>query len=516
MSSATFLGVDVGTQGTKAVAYSADGACLAESFRPSNLIEGPDGSITEDPEEQVEAVCGAIADCVQQGVDPHSVAALAIDGQMAGVLAVGTDGTNVTPYDSWLDTRCGAYARRMAETAGDRILEKTGNVPSINHGPKILWWKHERPEVYEQIAAFVQPAAYTAMRLCGLRGDEAFIDLTYLHFSGFADNAAADWDADLCRQFEVDRDMFPRIVKPSERVGAVSTEGARRSGLREGTPVMAGCGDTAASFLASGAIEEGICVDVAGTASVFSVTSDSFRPDTVSKLLGCGQSVSPGRWHHYAYINGGGMNLEWFRGLLAAYAASKGTGAPTTAIDFERLNEEAAALEPKMTDPYFVPHMAGRVMPSVPEVRGGWQGLNWSHSGAHLYRSMLEAVALEYGMYLRAIRSVHPTLELQEVRVTGGGEKSRLWNQIKADACGVPMVQVKGSRGAPMGAAMVAAYGTGAYDSLEELVSAWIEQGTRISPDANMQEYYGRRGQVYERLLDVVSQLSVETELGVG
>jgi xylulokinase len=102
---------------------------------------------------------------------------------MAGVIGIGADGMAVTPYDSWLDTRCSPYIEQMCRHKA-AVLEKTGNAPSFNHGPKILWWKHERPEVYERIEVFVQPAAYVAMRLCGLNADEAFIDPTYLHFSG--------------------------------------------------------------------------------------------------------------------------------------------------------------------------------------------------------------------------------------------------------------------------------------------------------------------------------------------
>ena len=117
-------------------------------------------------------------------------------------------------------------------------------------------------------------------------------------------------------------DKFPRIVEPSERVGRLTAEFAKDCGLPAGTPVIAGCGDTAASFLSCGATAPGICVDVAGTASVFAATTDSFAPDIHSGTLGYGRSVTPGLWHPYAYVNGGGMNLEWFRRELGGPAAT--------------------------------------------------------------------------------------------------------------------------------------------------------------------------------------------------
>ncbi|TVQ39725.1 MAG: xylulose kinase [Spirochaetaceae bacterium] len=508
MSGNYVVGVDVGTQGTKAVLCDAKGVCLAEAFQPSNIIEQQPGTLVEDPEEQFTAVCRTVKQCIEQsGVAATEIGAVAIDGQMAGILAVGADGLHVTPYDSWLDTRCAPYITRMAERAGDQILKSSGNVPSINHGPKILWWKEEHPDLYKRVSAFVQPGSYAAMRLGGLTGEQAFIDVTYLHFSGFADNANSCWNEDLCREFGVDPARLPRILRPHEIAGRVTAEASRLSGLAEGTPVAAGCGDTTASFLAAGAVSPGICVDVAGTASVFSLTSDSFMPDVPSRVLGCSQAVTPGLWHHYAYINGGGMNLEWFRRMLGSVKPE--------ALDcqsFEALNELAEQVEPRLSDPYFIPHVAGRVMPSAAHLRGAWLNLAWSHTVGNLYRSILEAVALEYGIYLNAIRRLDPAVDIREIRITGGGEKSRLWNQIKADVAQAPVVQLIGSRGAPMGSAMVAAYAAGMTDTLQDLASVWIRTGARIDPDPRMQDYYRTRGARYERFVDALTQASPVTE----
>lgn len=508
MSSSYVVGVDVGTQGTKAVLCDADGTCLGEAFRESNITEPQPGALIEDPEEQYAAVCATVKQCIEQSaVSAAEVAAIAIDGQMAGILGVGADGRNVIPYDSWLDTRCAPYITRMAERAADAILQSSGNVPSINHGPKILWWKAEHPQEYKRISAFVQPGSYAAMRLCGLEGSQAFIDVTYLHFSGFADNANSRWNEELCREFGVDPAKLPRIRRPNEIVGTVTAEASRLSGLAEGTPVAAGCGDTAASFLACGAVSAGICVDVAGTASVFSLTSDQFRPDVASRVLGCSQAVTPGMWHHYAYINGGGMNLEWFRKTLAAVKPQ--------ALDtqsFEELNALAGDIVPQLSDPYFIPHVAGRVMPSAAHLRGAWLNLSWSHTLGHLYRSTLEAVALEYGIYLNAIRRLDPAVDIREVRITGGGEKSQLWNQIKADVAQAPVVQLIGSRGAPMGSAMVAAYAAGMADTVQDLASRWIRRGATIAPDAQMREHYQTRGSRYERFVAALTDASPAIE----
>ena len=502
---AVLIGVDIGTQGVKGLACSAKGAMLGSGFRPSQLHRPDANTVEEDPEFQFASALAVIKDCVRRAkIAPSSVAGVAFVGQMAGVIGVGADGRHVTPYDSWLDSRCAPQIRRMQQDANAEVLEKTGCAPSFNHGPKILRWKTQFPHVYRRISSFVQPGAYVAMRCCGLDACEAFIDTTYLHFSGFADTQHARWDASLCDKFDVDRAMLPRIVRPHEKIGVLTEEAARHCGLAPGTPVVAGCGDTAASFLACGATRQGICVDVAGTASVFAGTTQTFQPDRRHGTLGCSHAATPGLWHVYAYINGGGMNLEWFRREIANHGRTRGRGLLT----LDDLNALAGqvGLDPAL--PLFVPHLGGRVCPSQPGLRGTWAGLNWSHGIGALYRSVLEGVALEYRLYAEILRELYPGLPLREVRVTGGGEKSVLWNQIKADALGVPVVQVA-SAGAPMGAALIAGFGAGLFTDLGKAAEAWIEKGARTRPQRKHHAFYTARFHRYRALLE--SMLALNT-----
>ncbi len=499
------LGVDIGTQGVKAGLFdAADGRCASSAFRPSRLHRPRPGTVEEDPEYQLDGACAVIGECLRRsGVRPRRVAAIAIDGQMAGIIGVGADGRAVTPYDSWLDTRCAPYIEMMRRRAGEEIVARTGGAASFNHGPRILWWMRERPRAFRGIRSFVQPGAYAAMRLCGLAADQAFIDHTYLHFSGFADNRAGRWDQDLCRRFRLDADKLPRIVAPHDVVGAVAPRMGRRCGLAAGTPVVAGCGDTAASFLSCGATREGVCVDVAGTASVFAATTASFRPDVALGMLAWGRSATPGLWHPYAYINGGGMNLEWFRRELAA----AGRARAGRSIGFDALNrlaERTAAAEADA--PIFVPHLGGRVCPPQPHLRGAWIGLSWSHTLGHLYRAVLESAALEYGLYQQRVAQLCPKLKLRELRVTGGGEKSAVWNAIKADVLQMPVVQVARGGGAPMGSAMLAGAGVGLLKSLSDAARTWVSAGDRTRPRKSMGARYRARLERYRNLLDLLNE----------
>jgi xylulokinase len=505
MSERFTIGIDIGTQGTKAGLFSQEGKCLATAFRTSQLHRPGPGIVEEDPERQLASVCRTIRECVGKArISPTGVAAIGIAGQMAGVIGIGADGANVTPYDSWLDARCGPYIVRMTDAAGDEVLRKTGCFPSFNHGPKILWWMHERKSVFRSIRAFVQPGGYAAMRLCGLDARDAFIDKTYLHFSGFADNRGGHWDPALCRAFGLDMAKLPRIVDPHRIVGELAPSMARRCGLRAGVPVVAGCGDTVASFLACGATREGICVDVAGTASVFATTARTFRPDMRHKTLGCSHAATPGLWHPYAYVNGGGMNVEWFLRELANNGRAQGKGR----LDLNQLDNLAAKIPLDEPGPMFVPHMEGRVCPSQPLLRGAWVDLSWRHSLGHLHRAVLEGVALEYGIYRNVLAELYPAMKLADVRVTGGGAGSALWNRIKAAVLNAPVVRIAGDAGAPMGAAMLAGFGAGLFESLPEAAARWVRKGRLYSPDRKRTAYYKRQVRRYEKLLESLSSFA--------
>lgn len=497
------VGVDIGTQGTKAAVFDERGRCLAQSFEASKLHRPAPGAVEEDPERQFGSVCRTIRRCVREAkLAGGDVAAIGLDGQMAGIIGIGRDGRAVTPYDSWLDTRCARQIHQMQEAAGAEILRKTGNAPSFNHGPKKIWWMQTRAKDFRRIAAFVQPGGYAAMRLCGLPAADAFIDHTYLHFSGFADNPAGRWDESLVARFGFDGEKLPRIVAPEQVVGELTRPAATACALKPGIPVVAGCGDTAASFLACGASRVGVCVDVAGTASVFAATTAEFRPDVAAGTLGCGRSAVPGLWHPYAYINGGGMTLEWFRKMLVAGGRGKSP-------EFAELDRAAAAIEPDPSLPMCVPHFAGRVCPAAPDLHGAWVGLSWDTTSGQLYRAILESIALEYAIYRRVLLGLYDRGAMRELRVTGGGERSQTWNQIKADALQTPVTRIAQSEGAPRGVAMIAGVGTGVLRDLPAAARQWVAVGRTLRPNRRRAGYYEGRRRAYESLLARLDDVAV-------
>ena len=307
------LGVDLGTTATKAALYDASARLVSEGRAEVPLHHPQPGSVEQEMSEFYQSAASAIRQCMNScRVDPSQVAGVAFDSQMAGIGAIDEDFKPATRFDSWLDSRCQPYIEEMNRHFADRVTALTGCPPTCNHGPKMLWWANERPSDYARIAKFVTPSSYLAGRAVKLRADEAFIDHTFLHFTSVSDAAAGTWSRELCATLGIDAGRLPKIVEPWTVVGELSSEAASDFGLKSGTPVAAGCGDTAAGALGAGIVRPGMLLDTAGTASVLACCTDRFVADTTHRTLMVMRSVVPGIWNPLAYVGGGGLALGWY------------------------------------------------------------------------------------------------------------------------------------------------------------------------------------------------------------
>jgi xylulokinase len=496
------LGIDIGTTGTKAALFNRGGELLGQGFEPSRLIQIRPGVVEQDLGEIYEETAQAVRRCLSTtSEDPKDVAAISIDGQMAGICGIDEDWNPVTPYDSWLDTQSEPFVRRMMNLAGDRIIQLSGGPASFNHGPKILWWKNERPERYQRISKFVMPSVYVAGKMAGLKSEEAWIDYTYLHFSCLSDLMEKQWSKELCTLFDIDLRKLPRILSPWDRVGDLSEKEAKEFGLVPGIPIAAGCGDTAATVLGGGVVRPGMAIDVAGTASCLITCTDRFTPDVKHRTVMWPRGVIPGLFTPIAYINGGGLNLEWFKDQFGQ-------------TSFEELDRLAEALEPGANRLLSIPHFGGRVCPNDPHLRGLWMGFSWNHRKEHFYRSLLESIAFEYGFYLKIQRDLQPEQQFEEVRVIGGGAKSRVWNQIKADVLQIPYARLNQEEFATLGGAIIGGRMAGFWDDPAEVATRFAKPGDRIDPIRENSIHYQKLSDLYEELLSGMKELFEKVSQG--
>ena len=489
-----WIGVDIGTQGTKGILFDAVLHPLASAFRASHLIQPQAGTVWQEPSEILQSVVEVLSELMHAAsADANAVGGIGIDSQMAGILGIGVDGESVTVYDSWLDTRCAPQIEQMRVRAGEAVTQITGGPVSCTHGPKILWLQQEQPSVFAQVEKFVLPHSYVVCRLAGLDASAAYFDHTCLQYSGFGDNANRCWSNELLHAFSVPRSKMARIVSPFEVIGGMSEGMARRCGLKSGTPLVAGAGDTAATIFGTGMFEPGYLLDCAGTASVLCGVVDRYVPDTEHQTLSMMRSPEDGLWFPLAYISGGGMSLRWIRDQLGGSA------------DYDALEKLAQDVPPGSEGLLFIPHWSGRVLPSDPTMKGAYLGMDLKHTVAHLYRAAMEGVAYEYDVYLQALRNLFPTQTLHEMLSVGGGAKSRLMMQIKADVLGLPVRSFQLSDAALCGSAAIAAHGTGCMPDYRERILTARQERLLLAPRQSMRTCYHAASTAYRDALAALS-----------
>jgi xylulokinase len=495
--SAYVIGIDIGTQGTKAALFDEDMALVCTAFEGSRLISPAPGTVWQEPEDIVGSCARTIKQLLEQsGISGTDIAAIGLDGQMAGIMGIDASGEASTYYDSWLDMRCGKYMKLMQERAGKRVIALSGGPVTYIHGPKILWWKNEQPEAYAKTAKFVTPQAYVVGRMTGLGADEAYFDYTHLHFSCFADNENKRWSPELLDTFGVAADKLPRVISPFEIVGKTTAAFAGLSGVAAGVPVAAGCGDTAASTFGSGMFRRNMVLDCAGTASVLCSVVDRYVPDTAHETLTMMRSPIDGLFLPLAYINGGGMCVRWFRDTLS--------GDPPATYD--ALQAEAENIPPGSEGITFIPHFSGRVLPNNPHLKGSYLGLDFKHTRGHMYRAVMEAVAYEYRYYLSVLRRLYPNDDFREMITIGGGAKSPLFNRIKADVLGVAVATFEMGETALLGSAVIAGCGAGVLTDYRKPIERVMRKQAEYQADMRSHATYAPFADAYLKAMDILTE----------
>jgi len=480
------IGVDLGTTLAKAGVYDTQGNLLGEACRESEVHYPRPGVAEQDPAEFYRSAVTTIRTAMEQsGINSNRVAALSIDSQAGGIMGIDKHWQPVTHFDSPLDTRSNAQKHRMMAAAGHRVVELAGSPPT--YGQKILWWKEEQPEAWRRVDKFIQPAAYVAGLMTGLRGEQAYMEPSFMGWSGLSDSANRRWSEELCEFFGVPLQVLPRVALAFEIVGSLTPQAARESGLPAGLPIAAGTADAAASLLGAGVVDPGTLFDIAGTACIFGVCMDHYRADAATQTLCCMSSVLPGRFYQLAIVLGGRTH-DWF---VHEFCQGEANEASQEGISiYGVMDEKARKLPPGSEGVMCIPHLGGRWNPVEPDVRGLWIGFGWGHRKEHLYRSILESVAYEYALYMARMRELWPQADFHQVRVISGGGRSRLWNQIKSDVLGIPYGKLDQHDLATWGSALIAGHAVGIFPDLVAAARARAKVEDEQQPEGAANESY--------------------------
>ena len=489
MTSSATVGIDLGTQSTKAAIVSSNGVPLAEASVDVSYDQARPGWAEQGPEIILQSAALAIHRAVDQLPEGVAVEGISVAAQMGGAIGVDSRFTPVTPHEMWLDTRSDEDRRQVMEAVGDRVLRENGIIPFV--GPRVRRWLREQPSLRRGMARVVAPAGYLAACLCDLSADDAVCDRTQANLFGCFDVAENSWDRDLSRLIGLPDNLLPRIVEPTDIVGHLSIAAAEACGLKAGVPVCAGTGDGTGGWLAAGATKPGICVDTGGSSAHFAITVSRFLTDPTGGLS-CMPSAIPGCFYLLGYTTGTGITHRWLTQLLHS--------------TYEDMEQAAAALPAGSNSLLCIPHLHGRVTPYEPDVRGAFVGFDESTDAAGLYRALLESIAYEILGWIDQSKGMLPGFEVSQVHGVGGGSRSALWAQIKADVIGAPYLQLQGFVNAARGAALVAAAGVGVCRIGEP---AWFDSDLivekRQTPVESRTSDYQELSRLYHDLLDCLS-----------
>lgn len=498
------MGIDVGTTGTRAVIVEPNGHVKGAATGEHQPMRMPrPGWAEQDPEDWWQAAIRAVRTALDTaGLSGADIAAIGLSGQMHGVTLLDKSNAVLHPALIWCDQRsqeqCDWITRRVG---AQRLIELALN-PALTgfSAPKLLWIRDHEPRVYERAAHFLLPKDFVRLRLTG----EFATDVSDASGTLLFDVAHRRWSKEILAELSIDPGLLPRAEESPEITGEITRQTAQLTGLKAGTPVVAGGGDQASSAVGNGIVLPGLTSATLGTSGVIFSYTDAPKLDPGGRIHTFCHAV-PGKWHVMGVTQGAGLSLRWFRDQLSPVETGQAGQGGADAYDL--IVRQAEQIPPGSDGLLFLPYLMGERTPHLdPGARGMWFGLTAAHTRGHLIRSILEGVAFSLRDSLEIFREL--TIPVEQIRASGGGSRSPLWRQIQADIYGKEVVTLTESEGSALGAALLAGVAAKAYGSVEESADAAIHVREHVAPDPRRSAVYEHLYQVYRSLYPATRDLA--------
>lgn len=481
-----WLGIDVGTGGTRALLVDERGKVQHAFTAPHEEMRMQRPLWAEQRPENwwdatQEAVRGVLAEAHTTG---KSVGGIGLSGQMHGLVLL--DGSNrvIRPALIWCDQRSQAQVDAINQKVGtEAVLGYIANPVLTGFTlPKLLWVRDNEPASYERVRKMLLPKDY--VRFC-LTGEYAS-DVSDASGTALFDVVHRKWSLEFAERLGIDRGILPGTVESHCLTGKVSAAVAAATGLAEGTPVVGGAGDQAASAVGNGIVASGLVSCTIGTSGVVFAHTEQPAYDHAGRVHTFCHAVA-GAWHVMGVTQGAGLSLQWFRNNLAP------------ASSYDDLTAEAETAEAGSQGLFWLPYLMGERTPHLDaHARGGWIGLTAKHRRADLIRSLLEGVSYSQKDCLEIIEKLGVPVE--SVRVSGGGGKSAFWRQMLADVFGKRAAVLETQEGSAYGAALLALAGTGEYGSVREVSQAAVREIDSVGPRPRETQIYAAGHHTYQAL----------------
>jgi xylulokinase len=480
------LGIDVGTGGTRAVILSETGKVLASATHEHAAFASPQvGWAEQDPLDWWQAGAGAIKEVLKKaGITGDDISCVGLAGQMHGAVLLDENNQVLRPALIWCDQRTQAQCDWLNETIGaSRIIELTCNPALTNFTlTKLLWVREHEPEIWKRSRRVLLPKDYVRFRLTG----EQAIDMADASGTLMLDVAHRRWSEEMMTAAGLPMSCLPRLFESPEVCARISGEGAAATGLKVGTPVVAGAGDQAGGAVGMGIVRPGSVSATIGTSGVVFAATDHPAMDAQGRVHAFCHAI-PQQWHVMGVTQAAGLSLRWFRDLLGSN------------VSYDELTREARAVPPGSAGVLWAPYLMGERTPHLdPKARGALVGFTASHTRGHVVRAILEGVAFS----LKDTFSLFETMQVpvSSIRLGGGGARSPLWRQIQADVYGHEVEIVEAEEGAAYGAALLAGVGAKHWATVEEACAAAVHVAERVRPDPAARQVLSKQYELYRQL----------------
>jgi len=494
-----FIGLDVGTSGAKALLINEKGEVISSATNEYQMLTPKPNWTEQNPEEWWKASKKNIQS-VTSKVKKDEIKGIGLTGQMHGLVTLDEKMHIVRPCIMWNDQRTVKECEEITTKIGfEKLIKITGNqVLTGFTAPKILWIKNNEPENYKKIRKILLPKDYIRFRLTG----ELATDVSDASGTSLLNVPKRKWSDEILTGLEIPKEWMPQLYESSEISGRVKKELNEELNLPGDLLVAAGGGDQAAGGVGTGTVKEGITSLVLGTSGVVFAHSDKPRIEASGKVHSFCHAV-PDSWHVMGVTLSAAGSLQWYRNTF-----HKG-------FDYTELTKSTEQITPGSEGLFFLPYLSGERTPYADaNAKGTFIGATVRHNSAHFTRAVLEGVAYS----LRDCFELNEELgvKTEQVRISGGGAKSKMWIQILSDLLNKEIVTLSSTEGAPYGAAILAAVASGEFNSVNEACNSMIKINSTATPNKENINIYEDFYNIYKNLYGTLKSTFVNISSTVG
>ena len=494
-----YLGFDAGTQSVKVTVYNEKMECVASTSAPTTLTYPHPGWVDMDVDEYLALTVSGMAECSRQmrekGLDPKQIQSIMGDGIICGIAGVDEEGNAITPYINYLDSRTQEDEVLINSWDLDIWGRETGNPEAKCMFPALFArWLLKNNEAFKARGAkFIHNAPYVLAHLAGLKAKDMFIDWGAMSGWGMGYKVEEKcWSPEQLKLLGIDESMMPKIVKPWDIIGHLTEEMAEKTGLAAGTPICGGAGDTMQSMLGSGNMGAGQAVDVAGTCSMFCVSTKGIIPELSKKGAGLifNSGTLPDTYFYWGYIRTGGLALRWFKDSVC--------GQEKDGDYFDVLNNAAKDVPAGSDGVLFLPYLTGGTN-DVKEATGCFLNMTLDTDQATLWHAVLEAIGYDYMEITDLYRGAG--VDMSRITITEGGSRSEIWNQMKSDMLGSEVITLKNAGGAVVTDCIVGAYALGHITDMKAALTESLEIKKLYYTNAENHDFYAKQYALQKKLV---------------